>query len=238
MNRRERKASERNIQPAGILLGLIGFIGLPLSLFLSAGRWDWAAAWIYIGVTLTSTILSRVLMGRRNPDLVRERAGSISAGNVAAWDRWIMPYVAVFGPLLVFVVAGLNERYHWAPELPFWTVIPGYLLILSGVVLATLAMLVNRFFSGTARIQAERGHRTVKDGPYKYIRHPGYLGGILGYLGMPLALESAWACLPAGLGIVVIVIRTALEDRLLKDELEGYADYTRSTRFRLFPGIW
>ena len=97
---------------------------------------------------------------------------------------------------------------------------------------------VNRFFSGTVRIQTERGHRVVTGGPYRFVRHPGYLGGVISYLAMPLILGSAWAYIPAAVGMAVTAIRAALEDRTLKKELPGYLEYTQATRYRLIPGIW
>jgi protein-S-isoprenylcysteine O-methyltransferase Ste14 len=228
----------RKISFGTIVMGLLSLVGLPLSLFLSAGRWNWREGWLYVGLTLLSTLVSRVLMARKNPDLVAERSQSLSAQNVQRWDKWLMPYVAVLGPLFVFIVAGLNERFDWNPQVPLWLELCGIPLILAGVVIATWAMLVNRFFSGTVRIQTERGHQVITGGPYHFIRHPGYLGGVIGYLAMPLILGSAWAFIPAGVGIVVTAIRAWLEDKTLQNKLPGYLEYTRATRYRLIPGIW
>jgi protein-S-isoprenylcysteine O-methyltransferase Ste14 len=221
-----------------ILLGLISLIGLPLSLFLSAGRWDWWQAWVYVGVTLFGTISSRIIMAKKNPGLVKERSQSISAADAKKWDKWIMPYAAVFGPLMVFVVAGLNERYGWLPDIPHWLLWIGVVIIVAAIGFSTWAMIVNRFFSGTVRIQTDRGHQVVSDGPYRLMRHPGYLSGATGYLAMPLILGSTWAFIPAIIGILVIVLRTWLEDNCLKMELPGYDEYSRRTRYRLIPGIW
>jgi protein-S-isoprenylcysteine O-methyltransferase Ste14 len=221
-----------------IILGLVSFVGLPLSLFLSAGKWNWKEGWIYIGLTLLSTLVSRVLMAKKNPGLAAERAHSLSAKNVQSWDKWLMPYVAVFGPLFVFIIAGLNERFGWNPQVPLWLELCGIPLVLAGVALATWAMIVNRFFSGTVRIQTERGHQVVSAGPYHFVRHPGYLGGVISYLAMPLILGSVWAYIPTGVGIVVTALRAWLEDNTLQKELPGYLEYTHTTHYRLIPGIW
>jgi protein-S-isoprenylcysteine O-methyltransferase Ste14 len=221
-----------------ILLGLISLIGLPLSLFLSAGKWNWQAAWIYVGVSMLGTIASRIIMARKNPGLAAERAQSLSAGDAKSWDKWIMPYAAVFGPLLVFVVAGLDERFGWQPDLPQWLLWAGVVILLGAIAFSTWAMIVNRFFSGTVRIQTERGHQVVSSGPYRLVRHPGYLAGVAGYIAMPLVLGSSWAYLPVLVGILVTCLRTYLEDRTLQQELAGYREYTQKTRQRLFPGIW
>ena len=99
-------------------------------------------------------------------------------------------------------------------------------------------MASNRFFSSVVRIQKDRGHTVVTGGPYQFVRHPGYVGGILSALGTALLLGSWWAFVPTGLLVCVIVVRTALEDRTLQAELEGYRDYAGRVRYRLLPGIW
>ncbi|MGA9398391.1 MAG: isoprenylcysteine carboxylmethyltransferase family protein [Anaerolineaceae bacterium] len=228
----------RKFDLTAILLGVVSLIGLPLSLFLSAGRWDWLEGWVYVGLTLLSTLFSRLLMARINPDLVVERARSMSADNVKSWDKWLMPYMAVLGPLFVFITAGLNKRWGWLPDLPLWLELLGIPLILAGVAIATWAMIVNPFFSGTVRIQTERGHLVIESGPYRCVRHPGYLGGVLGYLAMPLMLGSIWAYIPVAAGILMTALRTHLEDETLKRELQGYEEYSHRTRYRLIPGIW
>jgi protein-S-isoprenylcysteine O-methyltransferase Ste14 len=100
------------------------------------------------------------------------------------------------------------------------------------------ALFSNPFFSGVVRIQTERGHQVISHGPYRLLRHPGYAGNLLYYLAVPLFLDTLWAYLPALLLVLVTVIRTALEDRTLQAELDGYAAYAGRVRYRLLPGIW
>jgi len=99
-------------------------------------------------------------------------------------------------------------------------------------------MVSNRFFSSVVRIQVDRGHQVVKTGPYRFIRHPAYTGGILAWLATPILLGTLWALLPAALISAGIAIRTALEDRTLRAELSGYQEYSQTTRYRLVPGVW
>jgi protein-S-isoprenylcysteine O-methyltransferase Ste14 len=97
----------------------------------------------------------------------------------------------------------------------------------------------NRFFSGTVRIQTERGHHVISTGPYAVMRHPGYAGALLTYMATPLLLNSTWSFVPVIFMAVVLIIRTDLEDRTLKHELPGYKEYAaQKTRYRLLPGIW
>jgi protein-S-isoprenylcysteine O-methyltransferase Ste14 len=88
------------------------------------------------------------------------------------------------------------------------------------------------------RIQTDRGQRVVSSGPYHWIRHPGYAGALLTYLGTPIFLDSIWAFLPTLFLISVLVYRTSLEDRFLQDALDGYRDYARRVHYRLLPGVW
>jgi protein-S-isoprenylcysteine O-methyltransferase Ste14 len=112
------------------------------------------------------------------------------------------------------------------------------IILLAGYALGSYALIENRFFSGMVRIQADRGQQVVSSGPYRWVRHPGYAGALWSYLAMPLFLDSAWAYLPVVFLTIVLVIRTALEDRTLQDELQGYRDYTKRVRYRLLPGVW
>lgn len=207
-------------------------------LFLSAGTFDWPMAWVYVIITLVMTVGGRLLMIRRHPDLAAERAASAEKQDAKSWDRVLMPLIAIYGPTLILVIAGLDRRFGWPPELPLWIQIAGAALLVLATALGTWAMLVNRFFSGVVRIQHDRGHTVVAEGPYRWVRHPGYVGGVVGDLAIPLMLGSAWALVPGLLTAGLVVLRTALEDRTLQAELPGYAEYARRTRYRLLPGVW
>jgi protein-S-isoprenylcysteine O-methyltransferase Ste14 len=121
---------------------------------------------------------------------------------------------------------------------PHWVVLVGYVLLVGGIAVTAWAQAVNPFFEPGVRIQTERAHRVIMSGPYRFIRHPGYIAAIAMFIAMPLALASWWALLPGAPAIMLLVVRTSLEDRLLQAELSGYADYACRTRYRLVPGIW
>jgi protein-S-isoprenylcysteine O-methyltransferase Ste14 len=139
---------------------------------------------------------------------------------------------------LVPLVAGLDALYAWSPEFSLPVKLASLVIILVGYVLGSYAFIENRFFSAEVRIQSERGHQVVTSGPYRWIRHPGYAGSLLTTLVIPFFLDSRWAFLPAVFCIILLVIRTNLEDKALSNELEGYRDYAMRVRYRLFPGIW
>jgi len=130
-----------------------------------------------------------------------------------------------------------SGRMRWS-AVPLWAVLLGYALLVGGIAVTTWAQAVNPFFEPGVRIQTERKQHPISNGPYRIVRHPGYAAAIAMFAGLPLALASWWALIPAALASVVLIIRTALEDRLLRARLPGYPKYAKKTRYRLAPGIW
>jgi protein-S-isoprenylcysteine O-methyltransferase Ste14 len=144
--------------------------------------------------------------------------------------------ISISFPLVI--AAGLDHRYGWSPAFPLWLNIIGFILIAVGYAFGVWAFIENRFFSSVVRIQTERGHVVCDTGPYRIVRHPGYAGNILPLLGIVLALGSVWTVIPAVVALVIAIVRTALEDRTLQEELPGYREYAHRVRYRLFPGIY
>ncbi len=227
--RLERSGVNRLIQifVSILLMGLV--------LFLSAGRLDWPAAWIFLG-TYTLVILTvGVWVTRQHPDVVNER-GKI-AHNAKSWDKVLMTIYSMM-ILVLFAVAGLDAgRYGWS-VMPIALQVAGYVALLLAMTLTYWAMAVNPFLSTVVRIQDDRGHYVVTSGPYQYVRHPMYSAIFIMWPGIALALGSWWALIPAVVILVVFAIRTALEDKTLQAGLPGYAEYAHQTRYRLIPGIW
>ena len=207
-------------------------------LLLSAGRWDWWEAWAYSGLGLLMLLGSRIVVIKKYPDLALERSQAPSRDNVKEWDRFLMPFTALIAPFLGWVVAGLDQRFGWSPDLPDWIQIIALIVIQAGSLIGTWAMLANRFFSSQVRIQTDRGHKVVNQGPYQYVRHPGYAGGLLSWLASPILFSSYWMVIPTILAITANVIRTSKEDQTLQNELPGYKEYAQAVTYRLLPGIW
>lgn len=219
-----------------VLTSLIAIILLAASLFLSAGTLLWWQAWIYLFTAAAILALDYIVLVPISPDLLGER--SRYQKGAKAWDQLLSRLMATFGPLSILIVSGLDFRNSWTEDFPAWLVVLSMEFVLLGGLLALWAMAANRFFVGMVRIQDERGHQVVKSGPYRYIRHPGYLGSLFYILFTPLALASLWALLPAVITLGVIFLRTYLEDKTLVVELAGYEEYTRQVRYRLIPAIW
>ena len=205
-------------------------------LLVAAGRWNWTPGWLYVGIFLLFDLATAIVVIPRNPDLLIER--SRSDPGAKSWDKIIMPLASGFLPLVSWILAGLNDRLGWTPSVDEGIKIGGLFLTVLGHALVVWAMAANAFFSPLVRIQEERGHTVAVGGPYRFLRHPGYLGAIIFSSAVPLLLGSWWALIPGIGSVVLFILRTHLEDQTLIAELPGYQEYSRSTKFRLLPGIW
>lgn len=220
-----------------IVLMLLIVVLLPFLPLLITRQWGWWEAWVYALLAILGFIVSRLLAARRHPDLLAERARSLSAQGAKPWDRWLSPLVGVGGGL-VPVVAGVDRLLEASPPFAAPLKVAAIALLVGAYALGTCALVENRFFSGVVRIQTDRGHHVVTGGPYRWVRHPGYVGGILAFAAAPILLDSWWALVPALALTALLVVRTHLEDRTLHDELPGYREYAGRVRYRLLPGVW
>lgn len=201
----------------------------------SAGTLQWLQGWIHIGAAVLSLAVTSVLVTLKNPEVAAAR--SKMHGDAKGFDKI---FAAVYGVLVIVVpvVAGLDAvRYAWS-SMTFDAVYLGLILYLAGAVPVTAALVTNRFLETQVRIQTDRGHQVVSSGPYRYVRHPMYIGIMAQHLASPLILGSWWTFAPVCVICIAFVWRTVLEDRTLHAELSGYADFAVHTRFRLIPGIW
>ena len=203
-------------------------------LFGSVGRLDWLNAWVLLGLNFVASIVTTALLWR-NPELLAERS-NIKAGK--SWDKAIVGIVVLLGPMATWITAGLDTRFHWSDGMPPLAFIVGVVVAVLAAALIAWAMRSNKFFSSVVRIQKDSGHAVVTGGPYRFVRHPGYTGMSVFTLATPLILNSRWAFAPAMATAAITVLRTALEDRTLHNELNGYADYSRLVKYKLVPAIW
>jgi protein-S-isoprenylcysteine O-methyltransferase Ste14 len=223
-----------------IFAGFNYLVALLLFIFpqLVSGDWKWWQAWANTILSLMAIVVSRIIAIRINPGMAKERMRAGASEDTKSWDKVIVPIVAIYLPLVILLIIGLDRRFHWSPgSTPvFWII--AIVLIILGAILSTWAMAANAFFSSHVRIQGERGQQVIKSGPYKLIRHPGYFGGILYYVSLPLLLGSLWSLIPIALLVILLIVRTVLEEHTLINELAGYKEYMKETRYRWIPGIW
>jgi len=221
-----------------IVQAAAGWAGYGLILFVSAGTMDWVWGWVMLIVMAIFLAAHPIILIPINPDLLAEREKGLRDRGVKTWDRWIAALAGGVFPIVSWVVAGLDFRFGWTESLPLAVHLSGLLVMALGFALFLWAMASNAFFAEGVRIQTERGHTVAAGGPYRYVRHPGYAGAVLSILAAPLLLGSLWALVPAGISAALYVVRTYLEDKLLRAELPGYEEYAQRTRHRLVPGVW
>ncbi len=204
-------------------------------IFVPAGTLKWPEAWIFLAFYFV--VVTGVLFWwkKHSPGLLKERMSRKKEAK--SWDKALL---AMYTPLLLVLLAlpGLDAvRFGWS-EVPVGFKILGFLGYFPATGFALWAMKENAFLSDVVRIQKDRGHTVCTTGPYRLVRHPMYTGVIIVFLCFPLSVGSLYSYIPASLIVLLFVIRTALEDRTLKAELPGYAEYAARVRFRLVPGLW
>jgi protein-S-isoprenylcysteine O-methyltransferase Ste14 len=213
----------------------MGLVMMGVILFLSSGRLNWIMGWGLLMVMAAWIAATGLVIIPRYPQLLAERVSPPKGAK--RWDTVIM---GIAGGLTVagYVIAGLDLRFGWTKGMPGILPIAALLLTVVGYSIVVWATASNAFFSMAVRIQKERGHKVATGGPYRFVRHPANAGMILQFLGSPIVLGSWWAGLTGLACALLILLRTALEDRALREELAGYKEYAAQVRYRLVPGIW
>jgi protein-S-isoprenylcysteine O-methyltransferase Ste14 len=174
-------------------------------------------------------------MLRTNPETVAERG---QPQEMKDWDKLVGGLWGLAIYIVLPLVAGLDVRFAWTGELSLAWHVAGAVAQVIGLALTAWAMIANAYFSTAVRVQSERGHTVCRSGPYRLVRHPGYVGFILQSISLPILLGSFWALVPGIIAAALMVLRTALEDRTLQAELPGYKEYVQEVRYRLAPGVW
>jgi protein-S-isoprenylcysteine O-methyltransferase Ste14 len=204
-------------------------------LFLAAGRLNWTWAWVFLGICLVSVLINGTFLLRTSPETAAERG---RPKEMKDWDKVVGGLWGLAQYLVLPLVAGLDVRFGWTPGLSAPGHVAGGVVLAVGLGLFGWAMIANAYFSTAVRIQSDRGQTVCRTGPYRFVRHPGYVGAILQSLGTPFLLGSLWALIPGIMEAALVIIRTSLEDRMLQAELPGYRDFVQEVRYRLVPGIW
>lgn len=238
-NRSVERAERKTDTTRGVIRWLvrevIGVLFVAATLFIPAGRLDWAMGWALVGIYALWVAANALILIPRSPELLAERA--TRQKGVKTWDTVILSIIGLT-TMAKYIIAGLDVRFERTAQIPLEFQVAALVIAALGYALGTWAMVANDFFSVVNRIQEDRGHTVVSAGPYRYVRHPGYLGSLAFELATPIMLGSLWALIPGGLAALLTLVRTALEDQMLHEELPGYGEYAQQTRYRLLPGVW
>ncbi|MHC4740080.1 MAG: methyltransferase family protein [Planctomycetota bacterium] len=222
-----------------ILVGtFLGPVAQGVLVFGCAGDMAMPRVWLFVALSLVNLFGGMVVMAVVNPELVNHRGDWKKKKDTKWWDKILVPLFGIVAFYVVMVVAGLDVgRYQWS-NLSVGFSIAGAVAFVAGTILMYWAMLVNTHFEATVRIQKDRNHKVITAGPYKIVRHPGYVGAILWVASAPLIIGSAYGMIPAITAVLILIIRTFLEDKTLRSELNGYSEYAQKVRYRLLPGLW
>jgi len=231
-NKRLRRAGIKQL----FLICLMLIIHITI-FFISAGHIRLLRPWIFFGASFAQYMVSTAVQYKLNPELLVQRLKRKREGS-KLWDEILMRVSNLTVLIAVPTIAGLDiGRFQWS-NLDVQFAVLGFAFFIISIVFINWAMVVNPHFEPTVRIQKDRGHKVISSGPYKIVRHPGYLAGILYALSIPLIIGSIFTFIPVGIYAVLFMIRTSLEDRTLHRELDGYSEYAKRVRYRLFPWIW
>ncbi len=213
----------------------MGLVMLAVMLFVAAGALSWIAGWAMVIIMTGWVIATAAVVIPRYPELLAERTGPKKGAKT--WDTAL---IGVYGVamMIMWIIAGLDYRNNWSSGIGLAAQVMAMLILIAAYGLVVWATGTNAFFSQVVRIQTERGHTVVSGGPYRFVRHPAYVGMILVVVAAPIMLGSWWALIPGILSAMVVIVRTSLEDRTLQAELPGYVEYAQHTRYRLVPGVW
>lgn len=196
-------------------------------------------AWLCLVINFFVMFSNIAILAKINPELLNQRGAWKKTKNTKWWDKWlILPLFGILGFYAPMALAGLDVgRFGWSNLGPGYAIF-GIIIYAAGTALITWAMIVNRHFEASVRIQTDRQHKVISEGPYRVIRHPGYVGAIVWVACPPLIIGSLYGLIPAAMAAIVLIVRTILEDKILQKELDGYADYAKAVRYRLIPGVW
>ena len=229
--------NRKGLLTKGLLALIAEFAVFAALLFVSAGTVLWTAGWVFMAIFFGFALGITLWVGREDPELLAQRLSSPIQRGQPLWDR-----VFVAALLLLFVV--------WLILMPLdavrfgWSVVPGWLQLLGAVGLALsfyvifLTFRENTYLAPVVKLQQERDQSVVSTGPYRYVRHPLYASMFLFFPGGALLLGSWWGLLLCSVLLGLLVWRTAIEDRMLTNELAGYDEYARDVRYRLIPRVW
>jgi protein-S-isoprenylcysteine O-methyltransferase Ste14 len=206
-------------------------------LFGAAGTWRWPQAWVFIIEMVASGIAIGVWLARYDPGLLAERMASPLQRGQAAGDKALLLCLVIAWPAWLVLMALDAVRFRWS-HLPAWTEMPGALLILVAMYAFYRTFRENSFAAPVVKIQKERGQTVVTTGPYGLVRHPMYAGGSLLFFGVPMLLGSGYGLALAPAWLILLMLRIPLEERMLRENLDGYDAYMKRVRWRLVPGVW
>ncbi len=229
----------KRFSPVAVVLNVAATaVIFPALILLLAGNWRWVEGWILALWLVVMIDFNVIYLYRKDPALLAERTSSPSSGNQKAWDKVLIFFIFATAILWLLVLPLDAERFHWSPSFPLWLKIVGGVALVPALYLIERATIDNTYLSTRVRIQSERQQHVITTGVYGFVRHPLYLGCALMMFGAPLLVGSLVGLILTLIGMVLIGGRITGEEKMLAEELEGYAEYKHKVKYRLIPLVW
>lgn len=231
--------NKQNMSPFALILNAVmTTLFFPTLILLLAGNWRWVEGWIFSLWMVVMILFSMFYLYLKDPALLMERTKRPGSENQKTWDKYLLLAIFVIAILWLVMLPLDAERFHWSPAFPLWLKVLGGLALIPALYLIERATIDNTFLSTMVRIQNERKQRVITTGAYSFVRHPLYLGCTLMMLGAPLLVGSVVGLVITVLGSIVLAGRIVGEEKMLLEELDGYADYKKKVKYKLIPFIW
>ncbi|MGO4444185.1 isoprenylcysteine carboxylmethyltransferase family protein [Mycobacterium sp. 2YAF39] len=216
---------------ASVVFGLV-FFGL--ALFWPAGTFHYWQAWVFIFVFMFATMGPSLYLAVKMPDALQRRMKAGPFAETRPLQKLIIVGTVV-SVAAVLVVSAFDHRFGWS-RVPTPVVVIGNVLVFLGLTIAQFVVIQNNYAGATITVEA--GQKVVSTGLYGIVRHPMYSGTLVMMLGTPLALDSYWGLVVIAPALPILAARVIDEEKMLREELDGYRDYTQKVRYRLVPGVW
>ena len=227
------------MSPTALIVNVVmSALFFPSLILFLAGNWRWVEGWLFALWFVAMLEFNIIYLYWKDPALLAERTKAPGTGNQQSWDKYLMVAILVIALLWLVVLPLDAERFHWSPSFPLWLKILGGVALLPAWYLIERTTMENTFLSAQVRIQGERQQQVITTGVYGLVRHPLYLGCALMMLGAPLLVGSVYGLLISALGLLLLVGRIVGEERMLLEELDGYAAYRQKVKYRLIPFVW
>lgn len=227
------------MSPTALIVNVVmSALFFPSLILFLAGNWRWVEGWLFALWFVAMLEFNIIYLYWKDPALLAERTKAPGTGNQQSWDKYLMVAILAIALLWLVVLPLDAERFHWSPSFPLWLKILGGVALLPAWYLIERTTMENTFLSAQVRIQGERQQQVITTGVYGLVRHPLYLGCALMMLGAPLLIGSVYGLLISALGLLLLVGRIMGEERMLLEELDGYAAYRQKVKYRLIPFVW
>lgn len=217
-----------------VTTAVVGLIVLGIIIFVPAGTLAYWQGWAFIAVFSISTNIIGVYLALKDPALLERRVKAGPGAETRPVQKALIA-LAFAGALALLVVSVLDHRFGWS-FVPAWLSVLGDVLVAAGLMIDLLVFRENSY--GASTIEKMEGQKVITTGPYALVRHPMYVGVLVMVIGVPLALGSWWGLAFLLLNVPILILRILDEEAMLRQELDGYTEYTRAVRYRLVPGLW